>query len=429
MNNYKWFSWLLAIILGALCAASVSFPWVTPEDIDAKALVLSALEKIDKHYVTPMNREELAQKAIQSLTRDLDMWSTYFPPDDFASFDEELEGQFGGIGVFFKVIETGLLVKTVLPGGPADKAGIRPEDLIIQVDGEDTAKIDIDLIKRRIRGVVGEPVILTIRTGQHPPRPISVIRAVIKDPSVYQVALVSKKPLVGIIRIERFQEDTAQKITKALIQLTGAGIQGLILDLRQNPGGLYSEALAVADLFLSEGVIVKTKGRKPTDQTTVYATRSTHPGALPRMVILLDEETASAAELVSGALREHNRAVLVGAPSYGKFCVQTIYELFGRGRRFGALKLTTKQYMTPNGSSLLSGKIQPDVPVAMTDAQKIAMVQQWRDNLQAHWGHSTTLQENPIDISNDPCLQKAVDILRAPQEYEAALTAKKEQPE
>ncbi len=320
-------------------------------------LFSDVLKIVKENYVEPPNVKDLIYGALSGMVSSLDPFSGFFPPDKYKEFMEETEGEFGGIGIEISMEKGRPIVVAPIEGTPAFKAGLRAGDIIIAVDGKDTfGKTLLDIVKQ-IRGKPGTKVKLTImRKGLDKPITVEIERAIIKIESVKYVKFRN----IGYVRITQFQHYTSRDLKKALRDLLSQKVDGIILDLRNNPGGLLSEAVKVSDVFLEEGkLIVSTKGRR--DEEKYYAKEDPLiPKDLP-LVVLINRGSASASEIVTGALQDHGRAVIVGERSFGKASVQNIIPL----EDGSAIKLTVAYYYTPKGRLIHKKGINPDVEVKM----------------------------------------------------------------
>jgi carboxyl-terminal processing protease len=313
---------------------------------------------IEDQYVEPVDRARLLEGAIEGMVAELDPHSAYLPAEDYAIFRGDTQGEFGGIGVEVDFQVDAMTVIAPIEDSPAARAGIRPGDRIIAIDGSSIrGKSSQDLI-RVMRGEPGTKVTLTIRReGVDKLLYVELTREVIQVSSVASQVLDGN---LGYLRIKQFQSGTHSEMLSALGDLrsgTEGRLKGVLVDLRNNPGGLVDEAVAVADEFLQAGVIFTTRHR----QDTVEEVKARRGGALSRerVVVLVNEYSASAAELVAGALQDHGRATIVGAPTFGKGSVQTIIDLpNGAG-----LRLTTMRYYTPHGRAIQAQGIAPNVLV------------------------------------------------------------------
>ncbi len=425
MNRNSPFSWLATCVGGCILAACVAVPWPHREAYEPVAAVTEVLDRIASCYVDKIDERKLTEAALSALTERLDRWSAFIPPEEYQSFDEQTEGRFGGIGIFYTATPQGLLLREVLEGSPAWGAGIRKGDTLLRADDIPLAAGDEEFVRRAIRGKPGSLLRLTYRSADGAERTVSVVREVIRDPSVHRVRILCENPVVGLVRIERFQRNTAQDLAKALDSLFATGIEALVLDLRENPGGLYDEAVALASCFLSDGIIVSTRGREPGDEQHQFV-RTPSPYPPLRIACLVGPRTASAAELVAGALKDHGKALLVGSRTYGKCSVQSIYELFGDGGAYGALKLTTKHYLTPSGYSFAEGGLPVDIEAPQDDKSMAALVKAWQEELLSHWNEPAALRRDPVDLEGDACLKTALQAVKDPGRYNVVMRARTE---
>jgi carboxyl-terminal processing protease len=313
--------------------------------------------------VRPVKDSELINAAIDGMVTGLDPHSSYMDPKNYADMQIQTKGEFGGVGIEV-TMEDGL-IKVISPidDTPAAKAGIKTGDFIASIDGAAIQGLDLNTAIDKMRGPAGSKVTLTIlRQGLKKPFEVTLARAVIHVESAKWHA----EGNVGYLRLTGFNEQTASGMEKGIRELKrkiGPGIKGYVLDLRNNPGGLLDEAIQVSDDFLTQGEIVSTRGRHA-DDTQRYDAK---PGDLTdgkKVIVLVNGGTASASEIVAGALQDHKRATIVGMTSFGKGSVQTIIPL---GETGGALRLTTARYYTPSGHSIQAQGIIPDVAVAQGD--------------------------------------------------------------
>ncbi len=316
------------------------------------------LVQIENRYVDPVERQRLLEGAIKGMVAELDPHSEYFPPKDYTEFNDETAGKFGGVGIEFDASGEFLRVVQPIEGGPAEEAGIKIGDEVVAVDGKDAKNIGLEKSLRIIRGEPGTKIELTIRRPSEGGKlyRVPLTRREIHVNSVDWDALPGG---IGWIRIRAFQEKTHGELVDAIVKLKAkAGkLTGVVLDMRRDPGGLVDQAVEVADELLESGIIFSTRGQ---NGTIVEVTKATPGGALTDvpMVLLVDEGTASAAELVAGALQDNKRALVVGLTTFGKGIVQTLIELGGGA----GMKLTTARYYSPSGRSIQWQGIVPDVP-------------------------------------------------------------------
>ncbi|MEN8682260.1 S41 family peptidase [Marivita sp.] len=318
-------------------------------------------ERIRAQYVEEVDAGDLIEAAIDGMLTSLDPHSSYLSPDDAADMRVQTRGEFGGLGI--EVTQEEGFVKVVSPidGTPAEEAGIEAGDFITHVDGASVLGLTLDEAVDMMRGPVGSEIIITVvREGEAEPFDVSIIRDTIKLTAV-------RTRLQGeavVLRVTTFNDQTYANLEEGLAeQVEAAGgidnVEGIVLDLRNNPGGLLNQAIRVSDAFLEKGEIVSTRGRDPEDGDRYNAT----PGDLAEgkpIVVLINGGSASASEIVAGALQDHRRAIVVGTKSFGKGSVQTVMPLRGDG----AMRLTTARYYTPSGRSIQSLGVSPDIVVA-----------------------------------------------------------------
>jgi carboxyl-terminal processing protease len=317
-----------------------------------------ALSEIQKKYVETKDSKDLIYGAIKGMVNTLDPHSAFLSPEEFKELEIETTGIFSGIGIEITLKDGILTVVSPIEGTPADKAGLRAGDKILQINEKSSKNMSMTEAVRLIRGPRGTKVNLTIlHDGEKEPKKFTITREVIPIKSVKSRILEEN---YGYIRISTFQDKTTEDFQAALkkLETTKGGLKGLILDLRNDPGGLLNEAVKIADEFLESGLIVYTQGRIKEQNLKFNA----HPNKTPKnypMVVLVNEGSASASEIVAGALQDQKRAIILGTPTFGKGSVQTIIPLDdGSG-----LKLTTARYYTPNGRSIQAKGIVPDILV------------------------------------------------------------------
>lgn len=341
--------------------------------IESLRVFVETLDRIRSHYVEPIDDETLLEDAIEGMVQRLDPHSSYLTGDAYAALQEATEGVFGGIGVEILEEEGRLKVVAPIDGTPAAEAGLRPGDWIEAVDGERTAVVGTETALGALRGEIGEPVTLTLRRpSQDDSFTVTLTRALIDIPSISHRWLV---PGLAYLRITQFQTHTGEDLRATLETLKSEqAVTGLVLDLRNNPGGVLQSGVAVADAFLDEGLIVETRGRGAGANERYEAQSGDLTDGAP-MVVLINEGTASASEIVAGALQDHGRGLLLGQRSFGKGSVQTLMPL----SETRALKITTARYYTPSGRSIQAQGIAPDLqarslgaPQARADAPREA---------------------------------------------------------
>lgn len=317
-------------------------------------------ERIRSQYVEEVDEAELIEAAINGMLSSLDPHSSYLAPDDFSDMRVQTRGQFGGLGI--EVTQEEGFVKVVSPmdGTPADEAGMESGDFITHVDGESLLGLTLDDAVDLMRGPVGSEIIITVvREGVDEPFDVSIIRDTIKLTAVR----TRTEGNTVVLRVTTFNDQTfinlRDGLAKSVEELGGIeNVNGFVLDLRNNPGGLLNQAILVSDAFLEAGEIVSTRGRAPEDGERFNAEAGDFAEGKP-MVVLINGGSASASEIVAGALQDHRRAIVVGTKSFGKGSVQTIMPLRGDG----AMRLTTARYYTPSGRSIQALGVSPDIVV------------------------------------------------------------------
>ena len=314
-------------------------------------------ESIRYHYVEPVEAEELVRAAINGMLSALDPHSNFLSPEDLDQIQERTRGEFGGLGIEITMEDGFIKVIAPIDDTPAAEAGILSGDLIIGIDGETVLGLDLNEAVALMRGDIDSEVTVSVQRGEQPVFDITLVRAVIKMRSVRHESFGS----VGYIRITTFSAQTTPGLKKAVRELKaehGKNLTGLVLDLRNNPGGLLAEAIAVSDAFLEHGEIVSTRGREPASAARFSARKGDLLDGLP-IVVLINSGSASASEIVAGAFKDHGRALIMGTRSFGKGSVQSIITI----RTNDTMRLTTARYYTPSGLSIQGTGITPDIVV------------------------------------------------------------------
>jgi carboxyl-terminal processing protease len=419
------------IILGAIAGSGLTLLVMDPRAVSVGSSAEAALsdtykqlnlfgevfERVRADYVEKPDDGKLVQSAINGMLAGLDPHSSYMDPDSLRDIQVQTHGEFGGLGIEVTMEEGLLKVVAPIDDTPAAKAGVMANDIITRLDNEQVHGLTLNQAVAKMRGPVNTKIKLTImRKGQDKPVEVTIVRDVIR---VKSVRSHSEGDDIGYIRITQFTDQTTDGLKKAINDLTsqlgGDKIKGFVIDLRNDPGGLLDQAISVSDAFLDKGEIVSTRGRND-EETQRFNAR---PGDLTMgkpIIVLINGGTASASEIVAGALQDHKRATLVGTRSFGKGSVQTIMPL-GSGN--GALRLTTARYFTPSGRSIQAKGIEPDIKVlqeipgdlkARSDTEGEASL---RGHLKAEGAEETGSQSYvPPDEKDDRALIEAFDLLR-----------------
>ena len=354
---------IFGLIVGGLYVHNVSA--LSNKTYEKLKVFTDCLELVKKNYVEDVKTEDLITGAIEGMLNSLDPHSAYLDPDMYREIQVETKGSFGGLGIEIAIKDGILTVIAPIEDTPASRAGIHPGDRILKINEELTKGLSLMECVKRLRGPKGTKVTITIiREGFTQMQDITIVRDIIK---IQSVKFKTLEKGYGHLRISQFQEKTvgdARRALEALQRENPEGLRGLILDLRNNPGGLLDQAVEVSDLFLDSGVIVTIKGRDAEEKTAFNAHKE---GTLPPwpIVVLVNQGSASASEIVAGALQDYGRAVIMGAKTFGKGSVQTIIPLDdGSG-----IRLTTARYYTPNNRSIHEQGIEPDIPLSTTVAK------------------------------------------------------------
>ncbi|MFQ5458671.1 MAG: S41 family peptidase [Myxococcota bacterium] len=317
----------------------------------------NVLSIVEKNYVEPVDDKKLIEGAIQGMLASLDPHSNFLDADTFKEMQVETKGSFGGLGIEITVRDGYITVVSPITGTPAYRVGIQSGDKIIKIEGKSTKNMSLIEAVKLMRGPKGTKITITIfREGMTRPEDYTIVRDVVKIQSVRSKILEDG---YGYVKVASFQERTQQDLDKALKNFRGDGdLRGLVLDLRNNPGGLLDQAIKVSNTFLDGGLIVYTDGRIESQKMRFEATKGADEADYP-MVVLVNGGSASASEIVAGALQDHRRALILGTKTFGKGSVQTIIPLEGGS----GLRLTTAHYFTPNGGSIQAKGIVPDIVV------------------------------------------------------------------
>ncbi len=344
--------------------------WPDRETSQAAEQVTQVMRLLNRHYVdaNAVGGAKLADRAIESMVGALDPYSQFLPPKAYAHLEEEVDGSFGGIGVQVEEVDGRIVVVAPIAGTPGERAGILRGDVLVGVDGADVRGLKLEEFIGKLRGKPGSSVTVGIERGL-PPREIEfkLKREVIQVESVRDAKLLDDG--VGYVRVTMFAEKTGAEFKAAVNKLREEGARALVIDLRNNPGGLLTAAVEVVEPFFPRGeLVVYTQGRKEDDRLELLSKNGDDPWRVP-IAVLVNGGSASAAEIVAGTLKDTRRAVLVGEKTFGKGSVQTIFPIKGRS----ALRLTTARYFTPSGVTIHEKGIQPDLREAMTPEEEKAV--------------------------------------------------------
>lgn len=387
------FVWIVFLCGLAVLALRIQTATMSPEarELVREQSTYQAMRRtIEERYVDQVDQKKLFFGAMQGMSGVLDRHTVFWTPEEYDLEKTETSGHFAGIGIEIRFEEgKGLVIITPISGTPAFKAGLMPGDRIVKIDGTPVESLKQDQASQMIRGAPGTDVHLSVaREGSAQPIEFTITRAVIKvqsvpesgmliPPKAMAARIAEGTPKIGYIQLTGFQEESAEDLEAALKKLEQQGAQGLILDLRQNRGGLLTTAVKICDTFISDGVIVTTRSRGPKGEPPIEevfrASSETEAPTLP-LAILIDSTSASASEIVAGCLHDHKRAVLVGDKSYGKGSVQTIIPVDMGTLGEGALKMTTAKYYTPADVCIDGKGIEPDYKVAFKLDQLRAML-------------------------------------------------------
>ena len=354
-------------------------------------------QRVQEQYVEEVTDKKLIESAISGMLQSLDPHSSYLSADSYKDMQVKTKGKFGGLGIEITMEDGVVKVVSPIDDTPAAKAGMKSGDLIIGVDGESIRGLTINESVSKLRGPVGSKVIITVVRDKKDPYEIEIKRDIINIKSVKHNIIKN----IGYVRLTTFSDTTTSGLEKALTEIKkniGNKFQGLILDLRNNPGGLLNQSISVADAFLNQGEIVSTQGRNDDDTSRVFAKKGDLINGQP-LVVLINSGSASASEIVAGALKDHSRAIIIGTRSFGKGSVQSIIPLAGNG----AMRLTTARYFTPSGISIQAKGIEPDIIVeaGVTELKKAKNDNRREENLRGALDKNKKSKKTEIDSNID----------------------------
>jgi len=381
-------------------------------------LFTDSISIINSGFVDEIDSKDLIYGALKGMLSSLDPYSQFLDPETYKEMKITTEGEFGGLGIEISIRDNLLTIISPISGTPAHKAGIKAADKILKIDDESTKDITLMDAVKKMRGEPGTQITLTIlREGENRLLEIDIVRDIIKIESIRETKIIKDK--IGYMQIAEFQEHTKDDLGKAFKKLEAKGMNGLILDLRNNPGGLLDVAVDVADFFLPKGeLIVSTKG-KNSSQNLIFKSRTTPARLDYPMVILINEGSASGSEILAGALRDNKRALLLGSKTFGKGSVQTIIPLSDGS----AVRLTTSKYYLPKGESIHEEGIMPDIEVDETEyVTKKREVDVFEQNGEVKDEIDEAKEPEEYDIQ----LERAIDLIEGIMVYQNLASEGKE---
>ena len=422
--------WQMLALGGLLFVAGLAVPTLTTAQSDEQqetyrqlGLFGDVFQRIRESYVDEVEDKELVEAAITGMLTSLDPHSSYLDTENYNSMQVQTKGRFGGLGIEITMEKGMIKVVSPIDDTPAAKAGLQPEDYIIAVDDESIIGLQLSEAVERLRGEVGSKVTVKVQRDQGEPFDVTLVRDFIKIKSVRSEIFDG----IGYVRLTTFSEQTSPGLQDAVGDFflsEGNNLKGIVLDLRNNPGGLLNEAVAVSDAFLEKGEIVSTRGRNANEGSHVYARAGDIARGLP-LVVLINSGSASASEIVAGALKDHKRAILLGTRTFGKGSVQSVIPVSNTA----AIRLTTARYYTPSGESIQGKGITPDIEVALARIEKLDGGNFREENLKGALdggesqdadAQSETGDDEPFDQSKvDFQLARALDLIRGISVFES----------
>ncbi|MFN8829214.1 MAG: S41 family peptidase [Labrys sp. (in: a-proteobacteria)] len=416
---------LTGVALGAMVTVVATQPRLLMSGANASVsdtyrqlnLFGDVFERVRADYVEEPDDAKLVESAVNGMLSSLDPHSSYMDAKSFRDMQVQTRGEFGGLGIEVTMEDGNIKVVTPIDDTPAAKAGVMSGDLIVELDGEPVQGLTLAQAVEKMRGPVNSPIVISVmRKGSADPIKITIVRDIIK---IRAARWREEGSDVGYIRLTQFTEQTFDDLTKAIADIKKKipedKLKGYVIDLRNNPGGLLDQAIAVSDAFLERGEIVSTRGRKSDDQQRWNARAGDLTGGKP-VIVLVNGGSASASEIVAGALQDHKRATVLGTRSFGKGSVQTIIPLNGNG----ALRLTTARYYTPSGRSIQAKGIEPEIEVKQNIPDELKGKDETKGEAGLR-GHLSSQDEKeaggssayvPAEAKDDVQLQTALQLLR-----------------
>ena len=418
MNYFVKYSTIFLIFLGSFSAQSASKNKETYEYLD---LFGQIFDRVRSQYVEEVTDQELIEKAIDGMLTGLDPHSGYMNEEVWQEMQMDTQGKFGGLGIEITMEEGFVKVISPIEDSPAYEAGILAGDFIIQIDDTPVFGLTLNEAVDLMRGEKGQPITITISRDGTEPFEVKIIRDIIKIQSVKSEVYDD----IGYLRITSFTEQTEDGLLKSIkrIQKENENIKGYVLDVRSNPGGLLSQAVKVSDIFLTRGEIVSTRGREKKDIRRYRAKNKDHTNGKP-IVVLINGGSASASEIVAGALQDHRRAIIVGTQSFGKGSVQTIMPFQrSNAENISGIRLTTARYYTPSGESIQGKGISPDIIVEQGEFESYDFkrysesdlkdsLDKDDENANDENAEENELSEKEKRLAKDYQLQRALDLLK-----------------
>jgi len=380
----------------AIAPASAAASAKAPLPLEELRTFAEVMDRIKAAYVEPVDDKTLLENAIKGMLSNLDPHSAYLGPEDFAELQESTSGEFGGLGIEVGTEDGNIKIVSPIDDTPASKAGIQAGDFIVKINGQPTRGLSMTEAVDKMRGKIGQKITLTLVRSGGTPFDVTLTRANIQVKSVKAQLLEDG---YGYIRITQFQVKTGEEVASALSKLRRENgnkrLKGIILDLRNNPGGVLQSAVEVVDHFITKGLIVYTKGRIANSELRFSATGKDLSEGVP-LVVLINGGSASASEIVAGALQDQKRGVVMGTTSFGKGSVQTVLPL----NNDRALKITTALYFTPNGRSIQAQGIVPDIEVSRAKITREQDTEYYKEaDLQGHLGNGNGGADRPTGSS------------------------------